>query len=54
MTESQGNGALMLVISLHHYHAKQKHNAQHTYIAIHWHKNMLNARHWASATWRNK
>ena len=35
ITESRGNEALMLVLSLHHYYAKQKHNAQHTYIAIH-------------------
>ena len=35
ITESRGNEAFMLVLSLHHYYAKQKHNAQHTYIAIH-------------------
>ena len=29
------NEALMLLLSLHHYYAKQKQNAQHTYIAIH-------------------
>ena len=34
ITESRGNDALMLLLSLHHYYAKQKHNAQHTYIAI--------------------
>ena len=35
ITESRGNEALMLLLSLHHNYAKQKHNAQHTYIAIH-------------------
>ena len=31
--ESRGNEALMPLLSLH----KQKHNAQHTYIAINYH-----------------
>ena len=34
ITESRGNEVLMLLLSLRHYYANQKLNAQHTYIVI--------------------